>query len=94
MTALGKLYRKKENIIYARHLLAVASQDQGETIIDFSQKLLTLSRDCAYAAVTAMEHTDQAVLNALIAGLRSPAIRQHLLENDELTLDKAIQIAD
>ena len=94
MKGLSKLYKKKKNVVYSRHLLATSCQDEGETVIDFSQKLLTLSRDCAYSQVTAIEHTEQAVLNAFISGLLSPAIRLRLLENDELTLEKAIQIAD
>ena len=94
MEALGKLYKKKKNLTYARHLLATANQEPGETVIDFSQRLLNLSKDCSYSAVDANEHAKEAVRDALIAGLKSPDVRLRLLEHDNLDLDEAVRIAD
>ena len=94
MQALDKLYRKRKNVIYARHLLATAYQEANETVTDFRGKLLSLARDCAFATVTAEQHQEESVRDALIAGLRSPKIRLRLLEDDELTLDQAVTIAD
>ena len=92
--ALRKLYKKNKNVIYARHLLATTSQESGESATDYSQRLLLLAKDCVFEAVTAEQHKSEAVRDALIAGLKSPNVRLRLLENDDLTLEKAIQIAD
>ena len=92
--ALRKLYKKKKNVIYARHLLVTTSQESGESATDYSQRLLLLAKDCVFEAVTAEQHKSEAVRDALIAGLKSPNVRLRLLENDDLTLEKAIQIAD
>ena len=92
--ALRKLYKKKKNVVYARHLLATAKQDAGEAVTDFSQRLLTLARDCAFDEVTAEAHKNEAVRDALITGIYSSNIRLRLLEHEDLELDKAIQIAD
>lgn len=91
---LKSLYRKKKNIIYARHLLAIAKQDPGKSITEFSQELLMLARDCSFEAVTADEYRREAVRDSLITGLQSSTIRLRLLEHDDLTLEKAIKIAE
>ena len=94
LTKLQSLYIKKENEVYARHLLATRKQTLDESVMEFSQKLLTLAKGCNFKSVNAETHKEEAVRDAFIAGITSSVIRQRLLENEELSLSKAIQIAD
>ncbi|XP_077968990.1 uncharacterized protein LOC120332989 [Styela clava] len=94
MVILRKHYPRKKNIIYARHTLATRIQLSSETISEFSQALRSLAKDCNFKAVSAEQHREEALRDALITGLCSANIRQRLLEYDELSLEKAIQIAD
>ena len=56
---------------------------------DFLQTLCKLSKDCNFQAVTAEDYRQQMIQDVFINGLASNAIRQHLLENRDLTLDQA-----
>ncbi|XP_077969875.1 uncharacterized protein LOC144424417 [Styela clava] len=94
MVILRKHYQRKKYIIYARHTLATRIQLSSETISEFSQALRSLAKDCNFKAVSAEQHREKALRDAFITGLCSANIRQRLLEYDELSLEKAIQIAD
>ena len=50
-----------------------------------------LSKDCNSTAVTALENEQSCIRDALINGIRSQEIRQRLLENKTLTLDRAFE---
>jgi len=71
---------KRKNEVYARHLLATRRQEAGETLNQYVQVLIQLSRDCSFRAVTAEEHRDEAIREAFIQGIRAAPIRQRLLE--------------
>ena len=80
-------------MIFARHVLATRKQKQGENLRDFFQQLHVLSKDCNIQAVTAEEYWKELVRDAFINGISSHVIRQTLLENSELTVKRAFQIA-
>ena len=90
---LGQSYKKVVNTIYAQHVLATRKQHSDESIDDYVRNLKLLAKDCEFAAVTALEHQNLSIRNAFIAGLRTPYIRQRLLENKVLTLDAAVTTA-
>ena len=90
---LKSVYIKTPNVIFARHVLATRKQKQGENLRDFFQQLHVLSKDCNIQAVTAEEYRKELVLDAFINGISSHVIRQRLLENSELTVERASQIA-
>ena len=50
-------------------------------------------KDCHFKSVSSEEYRNEAIRDTFITGLRSPAIRQRLLENDTLSLDDAIRLA-
>ena len=91
--ALKKVYVKPSNEVFARHTLATRKQKPGETIDEFLQALLTLSKDCNFVAVSAEENRSNAIRDAFITGLQSNSIRQRLLENKSLTLDTTLDQA-
>ena len=90
---LKSVYIKTPNVIFARHVLATRKQKQGEKLRDFFQQLHVLSKDCNIQAVTAEEYRKELVRDAFINGISSHVIRQRLLENSELTVERAFQIA-
>ena len=90
---LKSVYIKTPNVIFARHVLATRKQKQGEKLRDFFQQLHVLSKDCNIQVVTAEEYRKELVCDAFINGISSHVIRQRLLENSELTVERAFQIA-
>ena len=56
IATLKKIYVKPPNTVYARHLLAIRHQQQGESLDSFLQALKDLSRDCSFGPVTADQH--------------------------------------
>jgi len=87
-------YVKQPNVVFARHLLTVRKQQPGESNAGFLRALRSLARSCDFQAVTAVEHTDGMIRDSYVAGLRSPYIRQRLLETTGLTLQHAVELAD
>ena len=69
--------------LLAMFLLLEASRWLDEDL----QVLKTLSKDCNYQFVTAVQNRDNAIRDAFIAGLQSSHIRQRLLENKTLDLE-------
>ena len=87
IATLKGIYLKPANIVFARHLLSVRKQQQGESIEQYLQTLKTLSKDCDFQAVDANTHRDQYIRDSFIAGLQSSSIRQRLLEDNRTALD-------
>ncbi|XP_042221312.1 uncharacterized protein LOC121865821 [Homarus americanus] len=90
---LEKVYVKKKNEIFAGHQLATRRQRPSETLDEFLRDLHRLSKDCTLKAVTAEEYCEELVRDDFINGLSSANIRQHLLENQALTLSQAFDQA-
>ena len=87
-------YVKRPNVIFARHLLAIRKQLPGESNAEFLRALRLLARACNFQAVSAVDHADGMIRDSYVAGLRSPYIRQRLLETADLTLQRAVELAD
>ena len=90
---LEKLYVKKPNAIFARHVLQREKQKPNQTLEDFRCTLLKLAKDCEFRDVTAMQYKDDMVRDSFINGIASPEIRQRLLEHKQLTMTEAFQQA-
>ena len=69
-------------------------QNPEESLQAFLNELLVLSKACNSPDVTAEVYRNELVRDAFINGLTSHEIRQCLLENNELTLDQAFDIAN
>jgi len=93
LAVLKSVYIKKKNDVFARHLLAVRKQQPGESLQQFIQALKRLSKDCSFRSVTAEQYREDLLRDAFINGIKSNAIRQKLLEKDDLTLDAAFEQA-
>jgi len=91
---LKALNVKMKNNVYARHLLVSRRQASGESISEFLHILKGLAKDCAFSDVTADMYREELTRDAFIDGFASSAIRQRLLEKEELTLNQAFELAD
>ena len=89
---LNTIFVKKTNENHARHSLATRIQQEGETIDQFYVTLCSLIKDCNFKAVTEQTHAEESVRTALIAGVKSDAIRQRLLE-ETVDLEKTLSLA-
>ena len=88
--ALDKAYIRPTSVVYGRHKLITTKQEPGQSVDQFKQELERLAKSCNFQAVSAEEHRNQYMRDALIKGIASPQIRQRLLENiGNLSLDQA-----
>ncbi|XP_055877138.1 uncharacterized protein LOC129924677 [Biomphalaria glabrata] len=90
---LNSIYIQPKNEVFARHRLATCKQEQGQTIDAYMQKLIILSKDCNFKAVTAEQHREEAIRDSFINGLVSNSIRKRLLEKTVLSLKDAFEEA-
>ena len=90
---LKSLFVKTLNTIFARHLLATAKQEPGQSLDNFLLTLTRLSKDCNFANVTGEEYRKEMIRDAFINGISSHAIWERLLENRVLTLERAFEQA-
>ena len=90
---LKSVYVKPVNTIFARYQLSTRKQQSHETLDQFVQALRVFAKDCKFAAQSLQERSDEAIMDAFIAGISSSNIRQRLLENSNLSLETAIQQA-
>jgi len=94
ISRLKRAYIKSPNSSFARHGLATRKQKPEECLRTFMQALLVLSKDCNFRDLTAEEYKNELVRDTFIGGLSSHDIRHRLLENNELSLDRAFDIAN
>jgi len=90
---LGKLFIKPKNEVYAHHVLATKNQHPLESVREYMQVLRTLSKDCNFQQVTAVQHQSEYIRDSFIRGLRSSWMRQWLLENVTLGLEEVFNQA-
>ena len=90
---LERLFVKTPNKIFARHDLATRKQQPGESLDEFLEELKKLSKHCGFTAVSSETYRSEMIRDSFINGLTSNYIRQRLLENSELSLDRAYEIA-
>ena len=89
ITALQNLFVKPKNEIYARHMLATAKQDTGESVDEFILRINKLGQTCDFTAVRAQEYKDDMKRDSFINRLSSNFLRQRLFENRTLTFTEA-----
>ena len=93
VAVLDNVYIKPMNEAFARRLLSVRKQKEGESLDEYLQSLKSLSKDCNFQAVNAVQHKEQYIRDACISGSQSNAIRQRLLENNNIDLDDVFHSA-
>ena len=86
---LDKLFVKKPNDIFARHLLRSATQKANQSLAEFRSRLVKLAKDCEFTDVSASQYRDEMIRDSFINGILSAEIRQRLLENKTLSMKQA-----
>ena len=93
ISTLQSIFVKPKSEIFARHILATRKQDVSENLDQYIQVLKQLSKECNFQTVDANHNREDSIRDAFITGLRSPAVRQRLLENQTLTMKEAFEQA-
>lgn len=88
VTALEKYFVPKVNGIVERHAFRQRRQAPHETAIQYVAVLRDLASKCGFD-----EKTDEMIRDQLIEYVANPNIRERLLLEPDLTLDKALTIA-
>lgn len=88
MEALTKHFVPKLNVVACRHKFRQRSQRNDETVPQYISALRELAVQCQYGAMEQEMLPDQLVEQAWL-----PAVRDRLLLEDELTLQKAVNLA-
>ena len=87
-TTLQKHYEPKPIVIAERFHFHQRSQAMGESVADYMAELRRLTTHCAYGT-----HLNEALRDRLVCGLTNVAIQKRLLGEVDLTLEKAMEIA-
>ena len=88
---LNNAYHRRNNIIFARHLLMTRTQKPSESINKYVHALRQLARDCAFQNVTAEVYKDELTGGAFISGINSSVFRQRLLEDNNLGFQTTVK---
>lgn len=88
MTALQKHFVPKVNVVACRHTFRQRVQRADETITQYMAALRALAAPCAFGQMESEMLRDQ-----LIANVSLTAVKDKLLLEEDLTLEKAITIA-
>ena len=87
------MFFKKKNSIFARYLLATRGEETEESLELYLQNPKILSYDSDFTVLKASQARDIAIRDAFISGVRSNQIRQRMLENKDLDLATAYELA-
>ena len=86
---LKNLYIKFKSVETARHELRMYQQHTQESLDQFVLCLEKLSKECECKNVPSKDYPQELMPDDFIAGMTSDPIRQHLLENRQLTFQQA-----
>ena len=88
MDVLREYYEPKKVVMAVRFLFHQRQQQPGESVAIYLAEVRKLAVPCEFG-----ETLDEALRDRLVCGLRDEAYQKRLLSEPELTLDKALQIA-
>jgi len=83
LAILDAQFIQPTRILFARHQLLTARQKQEEKIHDFAKRLNILVESCQCKSLTATQHKESILRDALVAGIESDSIRASLLELED-----------
>ena len=79
----------RENTIYERFLFFTRDQRESESVDQYLTELRQIAANCDFESIT----PDQLLRDRLVTGVRIAKVRENLLKEKKLTLEKAIDIA-
>ncbi|KAF2898148.1 hypothetical protein ILUMI_08018 [Ignelater luminosus] len=84
----GLRQKSSPNEVYAHHVVAIRRQLRGKNVDQYMRALKQLAKDCNLKSITAEENKNDYIRDSFIAGICLNKIKEQLLENSTLTLDK------
>ncbi|CAB4009741.1 Hypothetical predicted protein, partial [Paramuricea clavata] len=78
----------RQNVIYERFRLFTRDQGPTETVDQYMMELRRISANCDLESIT----PDQILRDRLVTGIRDAVVRERLLRDNKLTLEKALDI--
>ena len=87
LDAISKHYTPYKNTTYIRYLFFSENQGENQTIDDYVLSLRTKVQNCEFGGLT-----DSLIKDRLIGGIRDSHMRERLLKDHNMTLDKAINL--
>nr|XP_058968946.1 uncharacterized protein LOC131795390 [Pocillopora verrucosa] len=79
----------RENTIYERFLFFTRDQRESETVDQYMTELRQIAGNCDFESLT----PEQLLRDRLVTGTRNGKVRENLLKEKKLTLEKALDIA-
>lgn len=87
VTLLKSRYEKKKIVVAERYLFHLASQKEGETVLDYACRLQKLASSCNFG-----QFLNDALRDRLICGIKEGSIRETLLSKEH-TWNEALELA-
>ena len=87
MKRFEEYFIPKRNVTYERHCFFMRNQLQGEAIDQYVTELRTLEKTCEFGVIS-----ESLVKDRLVCGVLESRLRERLLREMDLTLEKAVAI--
>jgi hypothetical protein len=77
----------KKNVTFERHVFNTRNQEPNESIDSYVTELRKLAKSCEFAQLH-----DSLIKDRIVCGIHSAEVKARLLREEDLTLDKALNI--
>ena len=85
--ALETHFKPKRNVVYERYVFNMCSQNAEETVDEFVNRIRKLASSCQFGTLT-----EELIRNKLVLGISDQSKKLRLLKEEDLTLNKAVNI--
>ena len=85
--ALEAYFKPKRNVIYERYLINMCQQNSGETVDSYVNRLRNAASTCQFGTLT-----EELIRDCLVIGLQDHATKLRLLKEENLDMNKALNI--
>lgn len=85
--ALETHFKPKRNVVYERYVFNMCSQNAEETVDEFVNRIRKLASSCQFGTLT-----EELIRDKLVLGISDQSTKLRLLKEEDLTLNKAVNI--
>ena len=85
--ALETHFKPKRNVVYERYVFNMCSQNAEETVDEFVNRIRKLASSCQFGTLT-----EELIRDKLVLGISDQSTKLRLLNEEDLTLNKAVNI--
>ena len=87
LSALERYIRPQKNVVFERFKFNSSFQSPNETVDSYINNLRYLASTCEFGALT-----DELIRDHLVIGVKDSSLKERLLREQNLTLDKALKL--